>query len=145
MNAGILYFSITIIATCVSIVGVSIKGNYISRTFNGMSPDVVARATFPIAINGRYKVYFKKEILENDVKEYLNSNLKGKIDSYQIGFLFLNLVNDEYKVTYDEFPTVVEIRFKCIYSTLFNFDSTINFSAKGVYNYEWKIDWLHWK
>lgn len=134
MTSSIIYFSMAIMMSVISISTTSMNGNYIRRTFYEMSPDVVSKSVFTIGPNGYYKPHFNKEILEECVVNYLNLNLKPKINRYKIGFSYLKVVNGEYFIDYEKFPQIVDIAFSCEYNLLYKFEGKINFHAGGIYN-----------
>ena len=82
---------------------------------------------------------FDKDNLENDIKNYLNVNLKGKVDSYQIALKYYIFENDEFIEDNSDEVNAVKIRFKCRYYKYFEFDENLSFYIKEFTEetYEW--------
>lgn len=73
---------------------------------------------------------FDKENLEKDIKTYLNINLKGKVDRYEIAMKYYIYENDEFIEDNSHEINAVKIRFKCQYYKYFVFDESLSFYIK---------------
>lgn len=73
---------------------------------------------------------FDRNNLEKDLKTYLNINLKGKVDSYEIAMKYYIYENDEFIEDNTEEANAVKIRFRCSYYKYFEFDENLSFYIK---------------
>ena len=73
---------------------------------------------------------FDKENLEKDIKTYLNINLKGKVDRYEIAMKYYIYENDKFIEDNSHEINAVKIRFKCQYYKYFVFDESLSFYIK---------------
>lgn len=162
-----ILFSFLIVTTFLSSFFISTRGMFINRTFLNMPLSLFEANVLEIGneeselndlndssllrfnensllnLNNEEEIhfYFDKSGIENDVKNYLNMNLKGKINKYQIGFKYY-IYNESSEINeyFGNNPTGVQIRFKANYYQNYGFDSYISFYIKeGVVNLnEWK-------
>ena len=124
MSSVIIFFSFMLLTSLTSVFGVSINGMAINRIFYSM----------PVAL-ARTSINYYQSTLENNVRNYLSSNLKGYIDSYKIDFIYYRqLSNGEYSFEPSIYPRKVEIYFSCTYSTFVNFEGRRGFEIERTNN-----------
>ena len=145
MNSGLIYFSLFFFLSVFQLMGVSINGSYISRTFYEMPPTIVKSAIYPLDDSGSYSPHFKNSKVKECVIEYLDKNLESKIDKYKIGFVFLKKRGAFFSIDYTGKATAVDIKISCKYCQIFDFTGSVRFLAEGVYENGWEPNWIYWK
>lgn len=154
-----LFTSFAIIFSGLTCLMLSTQGMFINRTFLNMPLTVIENSvkdknksenlnlsiikyddllTFALEEREEKNFYFDREELKNNVNNYLISNLKGKIDKYEIAFSFYDEEGGDFFETNVEDPTGVLIRFKCTYYRSFEIDTQISFYIveKEIGDYE---------
>ena len=135
MSSVIIFFSFMLLTSLTSVFGVSINGMAINRIFYSM-PVALARTSINYyQQDGVFNPYYYQSTLENNVKNYLSSNLKGYVDSYKIDFIYYRqLSNGEYSFEPSIYPRKVEIYFSCNYSKFVNFEGRRGFEIERTNN-----------
>ncbi len=84
---------------------------------------------------------FDKKSLEEDIKDYLNLNLKCKVNSYQIAIKYYIYENDAFIEDSSLTSNALKVRFKCRYYKYYEVDQSLSYYIKEGWeeNYEWKI------
>ena len=124
-----LFFVSIITSTSLMIFNIGINGMYVNRTFLNIPLSLldsnIVEEVNEEESNKKY-YYFNKETLNNDVKNYLSTNLKNKVKSYKISFKYFNYVDNKV-VEEENKPNAIQIHFVSTYYMNFKFDSHLSF------------------
>lgn len=130
MVSSLLYFSYFLITSSIYVFSLSINGMYINRVFKTMPVALFKVSTISIDETGKFEPSFNKTLLEMNVKTYLSKSLKSKIDTYKISFSYLEKDNNERKITYEPYPTCVNVHFNCKYNKVFDYDGYMKYEIR---------------
>ena len=132
MISSILYFSIAIVATSISVMNFSMNGMYISRTVLEMPNQVVEGSIEHFDDKGNNVLYFNKLKLRDNVKNYFNASLKGHIKEYKIGFAYYEIVNGNKEQIISDTPQNVSIRFMCTYNVGMKYENYLDYELERL-------------
>lgn len=154
-----IFASFAIIVSGITCLMLGTQGMFINRTFLNMPLTVLENSvidkskvetamevlryddllTFDeLKVEEEKNFYFDKELVKQNVNEYLKLNLKDKISSYQIAFKFYEKEDGSFIESSILEPTGVLIRFRCNYYESFQIDSEMSFyiEEKEMGSYE---------
>lgn len=137
MTSSILYFVMSIMLTIISFSGISMKGMYISRTFNELTPDHVSNAILHIDYSGTHlEPCYNSKIFQREVKDYFAKTLEGKIDKYKIGFVHYKIDKNTNKYvycsgSYSDWIKKIDVYFECTYGGIFKFEGKGSFEVSS--------------
>ena len=131
MSSAIIFFSLMLVTSLTSILGISVNGMAINRIFYNMPSGVVNTAVALYQRDGVYDPYFNRGQLEKNIKTYLTKSLEGYISSYEIDFTYYKKTeNNEYVVDGSLYRRKVEVYFACTYSTFVRFEGRRGFEIE---------------
>ncbi len=131
MSSAIIFFSLMLVTSLTSILGISVNGMSINRIFYNMPSGVVNTAVALYQRDGVYDPYFNRGQLEKNIKTYLTKSLEGYISSYEIDFTYYKKTeNNEYVVDGSLYRRKVEVYFACTYSTFVRFEGRRGFEIE---------------
>lgn len=131
MSSAIIFFSLMLVTSLTSILGISVNGMSINRIFYNMPSGVVNTAVALYQRDGVYDPYFNRGQLEKNIKIYLTKSLEGYISSYEIDFTYYKKTeNNEYVVDGSLYRRKVEVYFACTYSTFVRFEGRRGFEIE---------------
>ncbi len=131
MSSVIIFFSLMLVTSLTSILGISVNGMSINRIFYNMPSGVVNTAVALYQRDGVYDPYFNRGQLEKNIKTYLTKSLEGYISSYEIDFTYYKKTeNNEYVVDGSLYRRKVEVYFACTYSTFVRFEGRRGFEIE---------------
>lgn len=122
--------------------GIAMKGMFISRTFNELTPNHVSNSILHIDYSGTYfEPCYNPTIFKEEVNAYFKKTLKGEIDKYKIGFVYYKYdkTNKKYVYcsgSYTERIKKIDLYFECQYNKIFTF------KGKGSFEVTEKDLWL---
>lgn len=131
----LFYASIISISSLISFF-LSTQGMYINRTFLNMplsifEANVKNKEEEGIEVKrDENTYYFDKTSLNEDLIFYLNTTLKNRIDSYQLGVKYYLYNEGEFVESDSDYINAIKIRFKCVYYKNFSIDSSLSFYIK---------------
>ena len=137
MISSIMYFSMSVMITIMSFSGVAMKGMYISRTFNELTPDHVSNAILRIDYSGTHlEPCYNSEIFKKEIKTYFEKTLINKIDKYKIGFVHYQFDTSSNKYIYcsggySDRIKKIDVYFECTYNIFFTFKGKGSFEVTG--------------
>lgn len=135
MTSSILYFSMSIMIAIMSFSGIAMKGMFISRTFNELTPNHVSNSILHIDYSGTYfEPCYNPTIFKEEVNTYFKKTLKGEIDKYKIGFVYYKYdkTNKKYVYcsgSYTERIKKIDLYFECQYNKIFTFKGKGSFEV----------------
>lgn len=98
----------------------------INRTFLSLTHGVIEKSVFELAEeNGSYKPYYKQDVLEMAVCQYLNSNLAKFTDEYYISFYYYQVA--DLSVCISEKCDGVQIHLQTDIGSLVAYDKILRF------------------
>lgn len=131
MSSAIIFFSLMLVTSLTSVLGISVNGMSINRIFYNMPSGVVNTAVALYQRDGVYDPYFNRGQLEKNIKTYLTKSLEGYISSYEIDFTYYKKTeNNEYVVDGSLYRRKVEVYFACTYSTFVRFEGRRGFEIE---------------
>ncbi len=157
-----MFFSLSILLSCLSGFVLSTQGMFIKRTFLNMPLSIFENnvldqtkneddinqkfITFEVnnfsLLNEEFEInrifYFDMINLKNDIIEYINYSLKNKINTYYFGIRFYEYDDGVFKES-EEYPNGVKIRLVCNHHEMYNIDTSLSFFIEegSVIEYEW--------
>lgn len=136
MNLIPLFYSTIIVISALTSFFLSTQGMYVNRTFMNMplsilESNVLDKRELGIDVSSSDTYYyFDKTNLKSKVIDYLSSNLKGRVDKYELGIKYYKYQNNEFIESNEAYLNAVKLRFKCIYYKSFFVDSSLSFYIK---------------
>lgn len=135
MISSILYFSMSVMITIMSFSGIAMKGMYISRTFNELTPNHVSNSILHIDYSGTHlEPCYNPTIFKEEVNAYFKKTLEGEIDKYKIAFIHYKIdkASNNYIYctgSYTERIKKIDIYFECQYNKIFTFKGKGSFEV----------------
>lgn len=137
-----LFFASSITVTSLVCFSIGSQGMYVNRTFHNIPLTLLDVNVLKENVNPEtpsvFIYYFDKINVEKDIKNYLSSNLKNHVDSYQIKVKFYKYENNAFETCLeDEKSNALKVRFKCVYYQNFKVDSSLSFYIEeGIKQYD---------
>lgn len=135
MTSSILYFAMSVMITIMSLSGIAMKGMFISRTFNELTPNHVSNAILHINYAGTYfESCYHPTIFKEEVNSYFKKTLEGEIDKYKIAFVHYEFDKETNKYVYCSGSTIdnvkkIDLYFECKYNKIFTFKGKGSFEV----------------
>jgi PBP1b-binding outer membrane lipoprotein LpoB len=89
----------------------SVEAKQIQETFVSLPKDIIKSSISRIGENEEINYHFEKEILKNNVTNYLNEALFNKVKTYKISFFYYLEQNGDLKVDLSKYPKNCQIHF----------------------------------
>lgn len=106
------------------------KKTMIKEIVNDMPLSVIQNSVIFIDNFENINYSFDKANLEKSVKNYLSTNLKDKVKSYKISFLYYFVSEDKnIKIDLTEQPKNVQIHFKCEIISFITYEDKFSYSV----------------
>jgi hypothetical protein len=89
----------------------SIEAKQIQETFIGLPKEVIKSSISTLGENEEINYHFEKDVLKNNVTNYLNEALFNKVKTYKISFFYYLEQNNDLKVDLSNYPKNCQIHF----------------------------------
>ena len=134
MNVVFIFIT-TILLSIFNIFNITYKGNEINRIVMNIPLNLLKNSIVIEEITeDDFNAYFLKDEVEKDIKKYLNTSLKGKINEYNLSFFYYKYDSNDILIKDNSNkPINFQLHFHCNYYKNYDLNRYLKFRIEEIW------------